>query len=419
MEQHPIIIVGAGLAGLACALELAERGHRPLLLEAADAPGGRVRTDVLDGFRLDRGFQVLQTAYPEARRLLDYPALDLRPFEPGALIHHLGRFYTISDPWRRPLRAFATLFTPIGSLSDKLRVAMLRMWVLKGSLTDLYRREETTTLDALRRFGFTDAIIERFFRPFIAGVFFDPDLKMSSRAFEFVFRAFAAGDTALPAQGMGAISQQLADRLPPESLRLNTRVAAIDQTTALLESGERIEGRAVVIATDGRETARLLNDPRPFPTYGTTCLYFAAAKPPVWQPYLILNGDNAGPINSIVMPSVLSAAYAPTGQTLVTVNMLGVASEDDAILERRVRVALTDWFGADVAAWRLVRIYRIRHALPAQRPPVKDPTQSAVQARPGVFFCGEYQNSPSIQWALVSGSRAAVAVHESLGGAGR
>lgn len=209
-----VIIIGAGLSGLACALALRQRGVEPLILEASDGIGGRVRTDRRDGFLLDRGFQVLQTWYPEARRVLDYEALDLRPFEPGALVRRDGRFHRVSDVWRRPARLPEMLFSPVGTAGDKLRMLALRRRALQGDLETLYEREETDTLSMLRGMGFSRRMIDSFFKPFFAGVFFEPDLQISSRAFDFVFRAFALGDTALPAQltfsGCRPISSDLA-----------------------------------------------------------------------------------------------------------------------------------------------------------------------------------------------------------------
>ncbi|MEZ5582223.1 MAG: NAD(P)/FAD-dependent oxidoreductase [Candidatus Competibacteraceae bacterium] len=363
-----VVIIGAGLAGLGCALELTEQGVQPLVLEASDQPGGRIRTDEQDGFLLDRGFQVLQTAYPEARRWLDYSALDLRSFWPGALIRHGGRFHRIGDPLRHPADALPTLFSPIGTWADKWRILRLRRRVLQGSWNALFNRTETSTIAALRADGFSEIIIERFIRPFLAGVFFDAHLETSSRTFEFVFRAFASGDAALPAQGMGAIPRQLAARLPETVFRFNAPVASLEEQGIRLASGERIAAAAVVLATDGWTTARLLDETTQTMACPTTCVYFAAPEPPLQEPVLVLNGEGVGLINSLLVPSVLSADYAPPGQALITVNVLGNPVQDDAALETQVRAQLGDWFGAVVGQWRLLRIYRIAQALPAQLP---------------------------------------------------
>jgi phytoene dehydrogenase-like protein len=214
-----IIIVGAGLAGLCCARVLHQAGIPFLIVEASDGVGGRVRTDSVEGFLLDRGFQVLQTAYPEAQAVLDYRDLDLQPFYPGALVYYDGQLHRVGDPLRQPQHFLSTLFSPIGTLADKLRVARLRRRVSQGSIEDLFRRPETSTLAVLKAQGFSDRMITSFFRPFFSTVFFDRELASSSRMFEFVFRMLAAGDTALPAGGMGAIPAQLAGSLPAGTVR--------------------------------------------------------------------------------------------------------------------------------------------------------------------------------------------------------
>ena len=402
-----VIVIGGGLAGLACALRLRASGLEPLVLEAADGVGGRVRTDHRQGFLLDRGFQVLQTWYPEARQWLDFARLDLRPFYPGALVQAEGRLHRVSDVWRRPARLPEMLRSPIGGLSDKLRLLALRQRCLKGDLEALYNRPERTALELLRAAGFSPRMIERFFKPFFSGVFFEPDLSVSSRAFEFVFRAFALGDTALPAHGMGEIPAQLAARLPADRIRLDCRVARIADRQVVLDSGERLRARAIAIATDVRETTRLLGQPQPAATAtrGTTCCYFGADQAPFDGPYLALNGEGRGRINSLLCPSNLSAHYAPPGQTLIAVNTHGADHNPDT-LETDLRHELAQWFGDQVDDWNRLAVYRIPHALPAQTPPAQNPAKSPLRQSDWLWTCGEYQSAPSIQWALHSGRRA-------------
>jgi phytoene dehydrogenase-like protein len=414
MAKYDVLIIGAGLSGLCCARKVIEHGYTVLVIEASDGVGGRVRTDNFNGFLLDRGFQVLQTAYPESQRLLNYSALDLRSFYPGALTRFDGRFHRIADPWRRPTDALKTSFSSVGSLSDKLKIALLRRRVLSCSLEELYTRPETTTIEALQNSGFSDRIIERFFRPFLAGVFFDAELEVSSRAFEFVFWAFAAGDTSLPAKGMGTIPQQMLTHLPVESVRTQTRVSSIDERIVVLAEGERISAHIVVVATDGLEAARLLKAPQQLGFRGTTCLYFAAREAPIKEPVLILNGEDVKPINSVVIPSNVSSAYAPAGQSLITVNVLGIPEQNEEELVYLVRGQLAQWFGDDVRSWEHLRTYRIRGALPSQTPPVKFPGKIHTRVNPWLFVCGDYDNAASIQWAMVSGTRAAQDVIEAL-----
>ena len=247
MADHDILIIGAGLAGLACALELRERGVEPLILEAADGVGGRVRTDIHQGFRMDRGFQVLLEAYPECRRLLDYEALDLKPFFPGASIWTGKEFTRFVDPYRRPREAMATLASPLGSFADKLRVTQLRKEVRKGKARELLAGPDLTTRKDLEAMGFSSGMIQGFFRPFFGGVLLDPELSDSSRIFRYIFRMFSEGDISVPARGMGEIPGQLAGRLPAGCLRLGARVQSVDPGRVRLESGEELAGDAVVV----------------------------------------------------------------------------------------------------------------------------------------------------------------------------
>jgi phytoene dehydrogenase-like protein len=237
---------------------------------------------------------------------------------------------------------------------------------------------------------------------------------MSSRAFEFVLRAFAMGDTALPAAGIGAIPGQLASRLPTGTLRLAAPVERLEEQTVSLATGERLTAHAVVVATDPWEAARLLGAATQPDTRSTTCLYFAAPEPPVRMPLLVLNGEGTGPINSLLVPSVISPAYAPPGRALVTVNVLGNPPEDDKALEGRVRTQLSDWFGTVVRHWRLLRLYRIDRALPPQEPPVAGPDAWPCRLGQRLFVCGEYQSAPAIQWSLFTGRRAGAAAAAAL-----
>jgi phytoene dehydrogenase-like protein len=302
---------------------LYEYGISCQILEASDGVGGRVRTDVVDGFLLDRGFQVLLTAYPEARQGLDYTALDLKRFYAGALIRADGRFHRVADPWRHPFDALRNVFSPIGTLRDKLAVARFRSKVRSGALEDLLQHSETTTLEALQTAGFSHAMIERFFRPFFGGVFLDSTLNTSSRMLAFVFRMLSLGDTALPARGMEAIPQQIANALPERTVRTHAHVTGVKSGTVLLTSGEQLSAPAVMIATDSPTATRFIGALPPCSSRSTTCLYFAATKAPIAEPVLVLNGDGQGPVNSFCVVSAVAPSYAPPGAALLSATVVG------------------------------------------------------------------------------------------------
>ena len=413
-EQHDVIIIGAGVAGLSCANRLHDGGRSVLLLEATDRVGGRVRSDSVGGFTLDHGFQVLLTAYPACRELLDYEALSLRAFEPGVLVRRAGRFSLLSDPWRRPRQAIRTALGPVGSLSDKLRIAKLRRQSRCGSLDDLFRRPNQTSLDRLQTAGFSDEFIDQFFRPFLGGVFLDEDLSVSSRMLEFVFRMFAEGDIALPAGGMAAIPAQLSSRLSPSSLRLSTTVAAIDQHNVRLTDGQSLTANHIVVATESTAAARLLSLENVTTSWRkTTTFYYAADGAPDDRKTLILRGDESGPIRSLSVVSNVAPEYAPTGQSLISVTVSESWVTDDLDkLDRALREQLAEWFGSIVASWQRLRVYQVPYALPctAMNPALAPVNASSLGGHENVFLCGDHRESPSIQGAMNSGLRVAAEI---------
>jgi phytoene dehydrogenase-like protein len=411
VSNPDVIVVGAGLAGLACARTLLASRVKVLLLEGGEAAGGRVRTDAHEGFLLDRGFQVYLTAYPEGRRVLDTGALALRRFIPGAKVWRGGRLHTVADPLRRPVTALAHLFGPPGTFGDKLRVLELRQAALSGEVEDLWRRPQRSSLRYLEEVGFGEEMVEAFLRPFFAGIFLERELATSSRCLEFVFRMFATGDAAVPERGMGAIPEQLASGLPAGVLRMKAPVEEVWGHRVRLVDGETIGAKAVVVAADPASAVGLLPGMLAPRMNRVTCLYFAAPEPPVQGPWLVLNGEGRGLVNNVAVMSEVSPAYAPSGQSLVSVSMLGTPEG----LEARVRGELAEWFGPAVETWRHLRTYALPAALPAQPPSVLEPAHRPVRLSPGLYVCGDHRDNASIDGALGSGRRAAEAVLMDLG----
>lgn len=407
-----VIVIGAGVSGLVCALELTRLGHSVHVLEASADVGGRVRTDVVDGFLLDRGFQVLLTAYPEAWRWLSYQGLALHNFEPGAMVFCNGKLHQIVDPVRRPTQVFKTVFAPVGSVRDKFLVAKLREELVRASIDEVLTGPEFSTQEDLRRYGFSREMIKQFFRPFLGGIFLDAELATSSRMFRFVFRMFSLGCAALPADGMQAIPLQLASALREGTVRLNAQVESISGQTVRLSSGEELQARAVVVACDSHAADRLLHSTGArirTAVRGVTCLYFAAERPPIDAPYLVLNGDGSGPINNLCVPSVVAPTYAPAGAHLVSITVLKPSANEDMMLDE-VRAQLTNWFGPSANGWQHLRTYHIAEALPDQSLACGGVSMLPVRITKGLYVCGDHRRTASLNGAMMSGRRAAEAL---------
>ena len=407
-ERVDVVVVGAGLAGLSCARVVSEAGLTCVLLEASDGVGGRVRTDRVDGYLFDRGFQILLTNYPEARRQLDMDRLDLRAFESGAVVRAEGRWHRVADPRRRPALAFSSLTAGIGTLGDKARLLRLITRVLRSDATRLLQVEDRTAGDALRAEGFSDLMIERFFRPLFGGITLDPALGVSSRFFYVVLKSLTGGDSAVPAEGMDAIPRQLAQMLPEDIVRLNSKVDVIDGTAVSCGSG-RVDARAVVVACEGPEAARLLGL-NPVRSRPVSCVYFGAPSPPRDEPSIILDGDGDGPAAHAAVMTNVAPSYAPLGRALVSVACPGTVAPG---LEAATRKQMRAWFGAEVDNWEVLAIYRIPHGHPDQSPPFSP--KLPVRLGEGRFVAGDHRDTASIQGALYSGRRAGTAVLQELG----
>jgi phytoene dehydrogenase-like protein len=412
----PIVIIGAGLAGLNCACQLAAKGMNYLLLEKAERVGGRVITDTVDGFRLDRGFQVFQTAYPEAQAALDYARLDLRPLEPGALIRKQGKWIRMSDPLRRPTQALATLFNSVGTFTDRLRLLKLQRDCFRGPVEAMLEQpNDCSTLELLQgRYKFSADFIDSFLRPWLSGIFLEEQLETSANYFRFVFRMLASGNISYPAAGIQAIPQQLAARLEPSHVRLSTGVQSIREKTVLLASGETIGSAAVVLATDRAAARQLLGMAGDDQDYsGTRCVYFQAHQPPLTERTLLLNGEEAGPVNHVMVLSNISSQLAPAGQALISVSLVGKRAMEPYDSEL-VQSQLRNWFGEQVQAWRELANYFIPQALPRQ-PAGFAMRPRAVEGAAGLVVCGDHCESSSVHGALKSGRHAAEAVVGQVG----
>lgn len=409
MADVDVAIVGAGLAGLACARTLHRAGRSVRVLESGDAVGGRVRTDEVDGFLLDRGFQVMLTGYPELRANVDLGALSPQRFSPGVTVRRGGRFLRLADPTREPMSAPAALrvATPL----DGMRLLAWRHHVLSTAGAELATAPQSTTDELLRGRGFSRGLVEAFFRPFLSGTFFDDAMSTSSRLTELVFRSFFRGDVAVPAHGMQRLPEQLAAALPDDCVRLGARVEAVEDGAVVTAEG-RTTAEVVVVATEAPAAAALLAGRAEVQTAerAATTLHYTADTSPIGGPDLVLGADGDGPVTTVAVMSDVAPAYAPAGRHLVSVSLTGVPDADDTAIDRLVRAQLRGWWGSQVDTWEGVRIDRIPYAQPRMDPADLPTLRRRVEVHPGLYACGDHRDTASLQGAMVSGRRTAEAI---------
>ncbi|GAB3143248.1 NAD(P)/FAD-dependent oxidoreductase [Amycolatopsis stemonae] len=393
-----VVVVGGGLAGLSAAARLSRAGAEVTVLEAGDDVGGRVRTDVVDGFRLDRGFQVLLPAYPAVRRLADVGALRPRPFTRGTVAMTGSGRRWLAGPWHgvSAVRGAAEFFA--GRPVDSVRMAGL---AVRDVLTAARGDSGRTTAEELRRWGLSRSTVEEVLRPFLAGVFLDPALATSGRLFHLIWRSFLRGGGVLPAEGMQALPRQLAAGLP---VRTGVEVAEVTADGVRTTAGEDVRARAVVVATEGDTAARLLPGVEAPDWHAVTTFYYRAGVSPLRSPTLIVDGLDELLLNTAVLSDV-APGYAPPGSALISASVPGRA---DPGLEPRVRQRLARVYETDTAGWELLKVYALPRALPVFG--AGAPLRRPVRVSRGRYVCGDHRDTPSVQGALVSGQRAAAAV---------
>jgi len=408
VAAHDVVVVGGGLAGLRAAQLLCRRGLDVVVLEAADRPGGRVATDVVDGFRCDRGFQVLNTSYPALRAAADLDALDLRAFTPAAAVRDADGLHVYGDPRRRPALTPRMALDPLVPLRDKAALGAWTARILAAGPRRVVAHGGRSAAADLAAAGVRGPVLDRVLRPFLSGVLGEGELATSAAYVRLVWRAFAIGTIAVPAAGMGAIPAQLAAGLSDGVLRLGRRVEAV-RAGAVRVDGDELSARAVVVATDPVTASSLLPGVAAPRMYALTTLYFVAPAPPAHEPTLHLDGTG-GPLANTVVLTEAAPGYSPDHRALVSSSFLGTA---DRVPEPVVRRELGRLYGVATDGWEHLHTAEIPRALPAL--PAASPLRHDVELGDGVFVAGDHRDTPSQQGALVSGRRAAQAVLAHLG----
>ncbi len=408
MESFDYIIVGAGISGLSLGKHLVKAGKSVLILEAEDRPGGRVKTDKLNGFLLDRGFQVYLTAYPETQHALDLRALDMKSFWPGAhLLCEHGKQAVFMDAMRKSGYLWKMITSPVSGFGDKMSLFSLKGRLLNKKNAALFERKEKSTAAVFKEYGLNEKIIQRFLQPFFAGIFLENDLDTSRRMFDFVFKMFSKGDAAVPAQGMEQIPIQLAQSIPAENIRCNTKVSLIDGQVLTTDDGRTFHGNQIILATEATGIVRdyLPGINREYNS--VTCVYLEAPEAPYAEPLIALNSLPGKLVNNLAVMSNVSSHYAPSGKALIAASINGIQEKSDSDLLSGIKQEMKAWYGSKVDQWNLLKVYRIRYALPDQQSVHYNIPPEKYIIRPGLSVCGDHLLHGSINAALRSGRKLA------------
>jgi phytoene dehydrogenase-like protein len=406
-DSCDVVIVGAGLTGLVAARVLCGSGLEVVLLEADEQPGGRVRTDRVDGLQLDRGFQLLNPSYPQAGRTFDLRSLRLRTFGAGAVVAHGARRYPLVDPRRSPRDVLSALRLPVGTVREKIAFARWAIEVGFGPAARIKAGADSTLAEALQQRGLHGAFTDGVVRTFLAGVLGEDELRTSRRLAELLVRSFVRATPALPEDGMQALPDQLARLLPAGVLRTSAPVTSVAGKRVDSAAG-RFDARVVVVATDARVAARLLGDPEPTMRSLTT-FYHLAVDSPAARPMLHLDADRRGPVVNTAVLTDVAPTYSTRG-ALVSSTVLGADGSPQAEREARRHAGLI--YGVDPRTWQHVATYPIADALPETPPGTA--LRRPVERGDGLYVAGDHRDTASIQGALVSGRRVAAAVRTAL-----
>jgi len=409
-SDYKIHIIGAGISGLIAAKVLEEHGYHPTILEATKTVGGRVKSDIVEGYTLDHGFQVLLTSYPAAKKYLDFKALDLQKLLPGATIFQQGTSQTIGDPLRNISLLFPTIFSSIGGVSDKIKILKLATYLQKKDLQKIFTTPEKTTLHYLQDFGFSENIITHFFRPFFSGIFLEPNLETSSRMFEFVYKMFGNGFAAIPKNGMQAIPNQLFTSLKNTKIQFETRVKEVKNNTLILADDSNIETHFTIIATEASPLISNLNN-QEIAWKSCDTLYFECENNILKKPIIGLIADKNSLINNIFYhTSIVTSSKNKKELLSVTVVKRHQLSEEDLI--KTVQNELEKFCG--IKDTTFIKRYEIKKALPKLSNLEYKLSHTETQLNSSVFLAGDVLLNGSLNAAMIAGEKAAIGVIKTL-----
>ncbi|MFI1703432.1 NAD(P)/FAD-dependent oxidoreductase [Streptomyces griseoruber] len=439
--QADVVVVGAGVAGLSAAHRLTSAGITTAVLEAAHHVGGRMSTEKVDGFRLDRIGQLLSTAYPELGLTPGLDALVLRPFAPGVLLHSDGRHHRAgaqasAGSARGALHAVRALASaprpgalprprqavppprvrpgaPLGTAVDQARLGAALTRIAATPAERLLRRPESAAAEALAARGLPARTIDGFLRPLLAALLCDPDLTTSSRCADLALRAFAAGRLCVPEGGAEVLPELLARTLPPGVVHTGVRVTSVSTTSVTTAEHGEFRCRAVLVATDARTAAELLPGLRVPDFHPVTVVHHTTDEPPATGGSLLLDADRGGPVAHTTVTSAVDPSRAPEGRALISSTVLGTPPGG---VDTAVRMHLARLYGTSTARWETLAVHHTAEAVPAMRPP--HDLRRAVRLLAGLYVCGDHRDTSTVQGALHSAHRAAAAILSDLGAGG-
>ena len=400
-QDKNIYIIGAGVSGLIAAQNLEQKGYVPTILEATGNIGGRVRTEIIDGWILDVGFQVLLDAYPMSKKYLNYADLGLQKLSPGARIYTDNDSSIIGDPLRDIYMLFPTLFSSIGSLRDKLKIFQLSLQLKNTSIAAIFNKKERTTLAHLQYLGFSNKIITQFFKPFFSGIFLECHLQTSSRMFEFIYKMFAEGFATLPKAGIGAIATQLAGQLKTTQIQLNNEVQKVTTDFITMASGDQYPYDVCIVATDPSSFLEGYSVKNRWKTCDT--LYFSAPVTDVPRPIIHLSAFSDTLINNIFYSTSVQRAPDPHLQ-LISVTVVKQHSFSSEVLVSQVMSELEKYFS--ITKTKFIKHYAIQRSLPDLRSVSYEPNLDLMTYADKIFLCGDHTANGSLNAAMISGERA-------------
>ena len=409
-KDFKIYIVGAGVSGLVAAQVLENQGYQPVILEASDRAGGRVKTDIKKGFQLDHGFQVLLSSYPAAQKYLDFKALKLQELKPGAVIFNKGKQQIIGDPLRDISTLFSTLFSGIGTLSDKFKIFQLNLKLKNKSIEAIFSSDEISTKAYLQEFGFSSQIIAQFFTPFFTGIFLENELTTSSRMFEFVFKMFGEGLAVIPKGGMEEISKLLVVNLSNTTFQYNTKVTSVSDEEIILHTGDKLASTATIIATDASKLVK--NAPSKNLSWKSCqTLYFTANKRIIEKSMIGLIYNENSLVNNIFYHTSV-ATHSNNTKELLSVTIVKEHQLSEEQLIATVKKQLKEECHIDTITF--LEIYSIKRALPDLKNIKYDVSPSETKLSPGIYLAGDVQLNGSLNAAMIAGEKAALQVIASL-----